>query len=92
MEVDIGWSVAPKYREWKGGAVAGLIVPDHRHRVRLVADEAAPGLQPSMATSPADVPNNHFAYAIQWFLFALTGAIIFVVAVRRRERDAPPSG
>jgi surfeit locus 1 family protein len=92
MEVDIGWSVAPKYRDWKGGAVAGLIVPDHKHRIRLVADTPAPGLQPSTPTSPADVPNNHFAYAIQWFLFALTGAIIFLVAVRRRRAEPPASG
>jgi len=91
MEVDIGWSVAPAHPDWKGGAVAGIIVPDRRHRIRLVADQPAPGLQRSVPMSPADVPNNHFAYAIQWFLFALTAVIIFLVALRRRQ-EAAPSG
>jgi surfeit locus 1 family protein len=93
MEVDIGWSAAPVHPEWKGGAVSGLIVPDYRHRIRLVADQAAPGLQPSAPTAPRDVPNNHFAYAIQWFLFALTAAIIYLVALRRRrQRGGARSG
>jgi surfeit locus 1 family protein len=92
MAVDIGWSVAPNHPDWKGGPVAGIIVPDRHHRIRMVADQAPPGLQPSMPTAPRDVPNNHFAYAIQWFLFALTGAIIYLVALRRRQREGGGSG
>jgi cytochrome oxidase assembly protein ShyY1 len=92
MEVDIGWSVQTGTPKWKGGPVAGTVVPDRRHRIRLVADQPAPGLQASVPTSPQDVPNNHFAYAIQWFLFALTGAIIYLVALRRRQREAGGSG
>jgi surfeit locus 1 family protein len=92
MEVDIGWSVQTGTPKWKGGPVAGTVVPDRRHRIRLVADRPAPGLQASVPTSPQDVPNNHFAYAIQWFLFALTGAVIYLVALRRRQREAGGSG
>jgi len=91
MEVDVGWSAQTGTPQWKGGAVAGTIVPDRKHRIRLVADQPAPGLQRSVPTSPQDVPNNHFAYAIQWFLFALTAAIIYLVALRRRQRDAARS-
>jgi cytochrome oxidase assembly protein ShyY1 len=92
MEVDAGWSTAPGPPHWAGGPVSGTIVPDRRHRIRLVADQAAPGLQPSAPTAPRDVPNNHMAYAVQWFLFALTAAIIYVIALRRRQRGRAPSG
>lgn len=92
MEVDVGWSVRTGTPHWAGGPVSGTIVPDRKHRIRLVADHPAPGLQPSVPTSPQDVPNNHFAYAIQWFLFALTAVIIYAVALRRRRQDAARSG
>lgn len=92
MEVDIGWSARTGTPQWRGGPVAGIIVPDRKHRIRLVADQPAPGLQASVPTSPQDVPNNHFAYAVQWFLFALTAAIIYGFALRRRRQDAARSG
>ena len=34
--------------------------------------------------SGADVPNNHLAYAVQWFIFAAAALIIYILAVRRR--------
>jgi cytochrome oxidase assembly protein ShyY1 len=34
--------------------------------------------------SAADTPNNHLAYAGQWFLFAAAALIIYILAVRRR--------
>lgn len=86
MAVDAGWSTLPKPPQWNGGAVAGTIVPDRLNRIRLVADQPAPGLQPSAPTSPQDVPNNHLAYAVQWFLFALTAAAIYLIAVWRRQQ------
>ena len=96
MQVDAGWSRESKAPEWKGGAVSGLIVSDREHRIRLVSDTAAPGLEPSAPPSPADTPNNHKLYAVQWFFFALAAAIIYILALRRRRRDigkvdaAPP--
>ena len=92
MEVDAGWSRAPAPPTWTGGAVSGTVVPDRLHRIRLVADQAAPGLQPSAPTAPRDVPNNHMAYAVQWFLFALTAAIIYLIALRRRQRSGARAG
>ncbi|MEA3041821.1 MAG: surfeit locus 1 family protein [Sphingomonadales bacterium] len=93
MQVDAGWSRdhhAPQ--GWRGGPVSGTIAPDRHHRIRLIADTAAPGLQPSAAPNPEDLPNNHLLYAFQWFFFALTAAVIYILALRRRQRvaDAAP--
>ena len=49
-----------------------------------VADAPAPGLRASEVPSGADVPTNHLAYAVQWFLFAAAALIIYALAVRRR--------
>jgi surfeit locus 1 family protein len=106
--IDVGWSrdFATK-PNWRGGQVAGIIGPRPDHRsliasltgnaappgILLVALSPAPGLAPSALPSPADVPNNHRGYAVQWFLFAAVAAIIYAIAVRRRLRRpaAPPS-
>ncbi|HMJ92636.1 MAG TPA: SURF1 family protein [Allosphingosinicella sp.] len=92
MQVDVGWSKASGNPAWRGGAVSGLIVPDRKHVIRLVAEDAAPGLEPSKLPSRADTPNNHMLYALQWFFFALAAAIIYGLALRKRQRNAgdPP--
>lgn len=94
MQVDMGWSkssAAPT--GWSGGEVSGVIVPDREHRIRLVSDRAAPGLQPSAPPSPAQIPNNHLMYAVQWFFFAGAAALIYLLALRRRgSRALPPQG
>ncbi len=36
---------------------------------------------------PNDLPNNHLAYAGQWFFFALTALVIYWLALRRRWRE-----
>lgn len=86
MEVDVGWSTSPNPPQWRGGAVSGLIVPDRKHLIRLVAANAAPGLVASAPPAPADMPNNHLAYAVQWFAFAATALVIYLIALRRRTR------
>jgi cytochrome oxidase assembly protein ShyY1 len=55
-------------------------------RPMLVSDTAAPGLEASAPPSPDEVPNNHLAYAVQWFLFAGVAALIYILALRRRMR------
>src|SRR3546814_3309693 len=70
MQVVVGWSQRPDPVTWQGGRVSGIIAPDSQHIIRLVSDRAAAGLEPAQPPSLDDVPNNHFAYAIQWFLFA----------------------
>jgi cytochrome oxidase assembly protein ShyY1 len=58
----------------------------------LVSDTAAPGLQPSEPPSLDDIPNNHFAYAIQWFIFAMLAVGIYAIALWRRKptHTSPP--
>ncbi len=54
--------------------------------VKLVADEGQGGLEPLARPDPANLPNNHLAYAGQWFFFALTALVIYVLALRARLR------
>jgi surfeit locus 1 family protein len=90
MQVVAGWSRSAEAPRWRGGPVSGLIVPDREHRIRLVADEPAPGLERARPPSPADTPNNHLLYAAQWFFFAAAAAIIYLLALRRRQRPRLP--
>lgn len=92
MQVDMGWSTSAQPPQWRGGPVSGVIAPDSRHVIRLVSIEAAPGLEPSAAPDPAAMPNNHLLYAVQWFLFAAMAAVIYVLALRRRQEAKGPLG
>ncbi len=86
MAVEMGWSKNPAAAaDWRGGPVSGVIAPDRQARMRLVADQAAPGLQPSARPSPAIIRNNHLSYAVQWFLFAAIALIIYGLALRQRQ-------
>jgi len=104
--VDVGVTADPKFKPvWKGGAVTGTIThaPDHRpiflsmfgehpKSLMLIAEQAAPGLVPTARPELSSVPNNHLAYAVQWFLFATVAATIYVLALRLRQRGkiSPP--
>lgn len=93
--VVIGWSKAPVPVQWKGGTVTATQVPPRKtdavadcpqcFRYRLVADPPLAGLEPNAKPDPGDLPNNHLAYAGQWFFFALTALVIYVLAIRRRQ-------
>ena len=78
--VDLGFSRDLSTPDWNGGRVEGVIAPGPR----LVADPPVGGLQPLALPDPADLPNNHLAYAIQWFIFAQTALVIYGFAVRSR--------
>jgi surfeit locus 1 family protein len=80
-EVALGWSSEPHQPEWTGGQVQGIIAPGGV----LYTAQAAPGLEPLAAPDPRDLPNNHLMYAGQWFFFALTALVIYVLALRRRR-------
>ena len=88
MQVDTGWSLSSDPPSWRGGSVHGMIAPDSHYRIRLVADRPAPGLEPSQPPSLESIPNNHMAYAFQWFAFAATALVIYVLAMRKRMREA----
>lgn len=100
---DMGVTRDPKVKPtWSGGPVRGRITTEPSHqslfgklggtievlRPMLVVDTAAAGLEASAQPSPEEVPNNHLAYAIQWFLFAGVAAVIYIIALRRRMRAA----
>lgn len=86
--VAVGWSERPVAPKWQGGMVEGLIAPDKAQLIRLVATEPVAGLTPLAKPSPEQIPNNHLLYAIQWFIFAGAAALIYVLALRRRNASA----
>ncbi|MDX3900768.1 MAG: SURF1 family protein [Sphingobium sp.] len=90
---------------WTGGQVRGWLSeePDHRSliarltgktaplRPMLIAAQPAPGLRPAAPPTAADIPDNHLAYAVQWFLFAGIAAVIYLLALRKRARVTGPA-
>jgi surfeit locus 1 family protein len=84
-DVVLGWSRSPDPVAWSGGFVAGTIVPTGELGFKIVADPPLAGLEANAKPDPADLPNNHLAYAGQWFFFALTALVIYVLALRRRR-------
>ncbi|WP_242138250.1 SURF1 family protein [Sphingomonas sp. TREG-RG-20F-R18-01] len=104
--VQLGFGKDPHAKpSWKGGPVTGYIshAPDHQPLIAglfgsaapktlmLVADPPLAGLDPNPQPDLSAVPNNHLAYAVQWFIFAAIAAIIYALALRRRtvaESDA----
>ena len=87
-KVVLGWSRQPAAVIWAGGTVDGVVAPGPR----LVATPAVAGLAQNRMPSPADLPNNHLAYAVQWFLFALTALTIYALALRKRLAGPGPGG
>jgi surfeit locus 1 family protein len=81
VPVDLGFSQDLAPPQWQGGTVSGIVAPGPR----LVADPPVADLQPLAKPDPADLPNNHLAYAGQWFFFALTALVIYALALRRRR-------
>jgi surfeit locus 1 family protein len=79
-DVVMGWSKQPTSLVWAGDQVGGVIAPGGR----LVADQPLPGLQANARPDPREIPNNHWSYAAQWFLFALTALVIYALALRKR--------
>ena len=91
IEVNAGWTLQADYRTpiTLAGITAGTIgtvEPDGP--IILTAATPAPGLAASAAPAIADIPNNHLMYAVQWFFFAITAGLIYLLALRRRRRSA----
>jgi surfeit locus 1 family protein len=100
MLVQLGTTRDPLAKPiWKGGPVKGRIshAPDARpllaslfdrtpKRLMLIADTPPPGLTANGTPDISSVPNNHLAYGVQWFLFALVAGVIYVLALKWRSR------
>jgi cytochrome oxidase assembly protein ShyY1 len=95
MSVEVGWSKNPNAKvNWHGRPVSGVIVPDRRSRMRLVAATAPPGLEPSKvpdvrSASPVS-PAGHYGYAATWFGLAAVALIIYALALSKRWRKETP--
>jgi surfeit locus 1 family protein len=87
-QVVLGWSLEPTAVKWNGGQFSGIYVPRDKDKggAIIVADPALAGLQPNARPDPRTIPNNHLAYAVQWFLFAGVALVIYALAVRKRLR------
>ena len=93
MSVELGWSKDPNAKiNWRGGLVSGIIVPDRRSRIRLIAASAPPGLMTSAPPPPTGAisPGRHRGYAATWFSLAAIALIIYGLAVRKRLREERP--
>jgi surfeit locus 1 family protein len=94
LRVNAGWADRPDAtrRLTLGGLVAGrlgVVGPDGP--ITLVA--ATPAAPLTIASAPPDlaaIPNNHLSYAMQWFAFALTAVVIYLLALRRRNAPKLP--
>ncbi|RIA43867.1 surfeit locus 1 family protein [Hephaestia caeni] len=99
--VQLGVSSDPDWQpDWHGGTLSGFIshAPDHRSLIEemlskrgpkpllLVADTPPEGLMPNSGPDRSAVPNNHLAYAVQWFIFAGLAVLIYLLALRWRGR------
>lgn len=84
--VVLGWSANPASIRWTGGVVIGTYLPRNKEII-VVADPPLAGLQPNAKPDPRDIPNNHLAYAVQWFLFAGVALVIYALALRKRIRE-----
>jgi cytochrome oxidase assembly protein ShyY1 len=94
IRVNAGWAPLPQRdrRVSQTGIVAGTLGADMEGQPLLLTATAVSA--PLAASAPAsieDVPNNHRAYAAQWFFFAFVAVLIYALALRRRRpRELPP--
>jgi len=104
--IDVGVTRDVNFKpQWGGGPITGTIThaPDSRtligqifdHRPKtlmLIADLPAPGLSVTAKPDVSSVPNNHLAYAVQWFLFAGVAGIIYLLALYWRQKPKAQTG
>jgi len=93
IRINAGWASQPNAarRLSLHGLVAGRLgVVEADGPITLTAATAVPPLAPSQPPSLENIPNNHLFYAIQWFFFAAAALVIYVLALRGRNRGTLP--
>lgn len=83
-EVVLGWSRSPQSPVWSGGQARGTFRMTGQYDARVIADPPLAGLAANARPDPGSIPNNHLAYAVQWFLFAGVALVIFALALRKK--------
>ncbi|MHB9879998.1 SURF1 family cytochrome oxidase biogenesis protein [Pacificimonas sp. ICDLI1SI03] len=97
IEVNLGWDARPDRTVPlpRGEAVPVMGLARHdRSRANegdvipyvMIAAPPLASLSQSRIPTTEDIPDNHMAYAVQWFGFAATLAIIYLVYVRGWRR------
>jgi len=81
----LGWSSRPDPVNWAGAVVVGTVLP-RDNEVIVVADPPLAGLGANARPDPRDLPNNHLAYAVQWFAFATIAVVIYGLALAKRNK------
>jgi surfeit locus 1 family protein len=94
LRINAGWADRPDAarRLTLSGTVAGRLgAVGAGGPITLVSATPAPPL--ATASAPPDlatIPNNHVFYAMQWFAFAFAAAVIYLLALRKRNRPRLP--
>jgi surfeit locus 1 family protein len=79
----IGWAARPDVAVIPpAGEVAGQVIESGR-TLLLYTDRAPSPLVPAAPPTLATIPDNHRAYAVQWFAFAAVLLAIYAVYLRR---------
>lgn len=97
--VSIGVAANPalKVAPVPGSVFTGRLVPRNGRSADdppfvLIAETAVAPLAAEAPPTLAGIPNNHRAYAVQWFLFAGILAVIYGLWLRQRPKKmAPPN-
>lgn len=94
LRINAGWANRPDAarRLTLSGIVAGrlgVVEPDGPITL-TAATPAAPLATASEPPAIDAIPNNHMFYAWQWFLFAAIAALIYVLALRKRNAPKLP--
>ena len=93
LRINAGWAARPDAaaRLSLRGIVAGrLSLVEEDGPITLTAATAVPPLAPSQPPGLENIANNHLLYALQWFFFAAAAAVIYVLALRKRNRPRLP--
>ena len=94
LRINAGWADRPDAvrRLTLRGIVAGRLgfVEADGPITLTAATPAAPLVSASAPPGIDAIPNNHRLYALQWFFFAAIAALIYVLALRNRNRPRLP--
>jgi cytochrome oxidase assembly protein ShyY1 len=86
VQVVLGWASQPAQVSWQGGTVRGIWLARGKDGGAIIANPPLAGLAANAVPDPANIPNNHLAYAVQWFAFAGVALVIYALALRKRAR------